>query len=52
MYAERLLQTTNQDIMVDAVERRTQVYKTEQHNIVAVGGGIDVGQDTQERSLG
>ena len=31
--------------MIDAVERRIQVYMTDQRDILAVGGRIDVGQD-------
>jgi len=31
--------------MIDAVERRIQVYKTDQRDILTVGDGIDVGQD-------
>jgi len=37
--------------VIDAVESGAQVEKTEQRDILTVGGGVDVGQDAQKRGL-
>ena len=37
--------------MIDAVEGRTEVKQAEQRHFLTIGGGVDVGQDAQERRL-